>query len=1048
LSEAAAASVASSGGRATAGVKHGVLSQYSRDGDTRRVDLLNVSLFAVACIVCFASLIIVLAFNIWAPAAMVHETFGVHYTAYLMLSQTYYFVRNAHFFTLLYTFLPNFVVHSVFASATEFAKFQLYSLAIYFINGLVLAAILARVIFSRLPRFEKALILIVAGSPTIIVSKIVNPLTINYQMLEIVIFVVMTRGFMLIVTGLWMPSRWHAVVYGACAAVAVGTKLSLVVICVPFLLVLSTYRSGYRSLWMAALAFLISGTVTGGCLLIVYLQLHLDYVLPFVRDLLTLSTDPSWLDQDVPALTYELTHWVGPSAILFGFWILVLTWGLSVACAVWATIRLRRRAYFPMVLLSVGVAVFVGYVVVRRTAPHSIYDAVMYTVFDAAILASLTLRRLHSWTLASAILAGLLLAWAEPLLVDNPIPQKISGLTRVSEGSRAIAGLMDAHPDLPIVYYVPDIRESLIFPSVHLYPVASGDRDPLERVYMATYQPRASFRTPSSGVLQEPHVMVVPEYVPAGLDSSNPQSFDVFRTFAPFSQAESDPSNECQRFAFAAFWSNLDLQFATRPTTVTVCVITSPPVPRPIAVPPPVGSTNLALGRPATESSTIGGGSAEQAVEGDFASDSDSNSMAQTDYEHQPWWQVDLGSSETIDSVEIWNRKDCCQDRLRSLYVLVADVPFASSDLIATLAQPGVSAYYIGDQVDRPTVVAIGRTARHVRIQLTDTNYLALAEVAVWHAAQAGPSDDSPAIDLALGQTAMQSSTIGASGPGNALDGTLKEADRPGPLAHTQWDQTAWWQVDLGSVQQIGDIDIWNRADCCTNELADFYVFVSDLPFATTDLLGTALQSGVTNYWVPGDAARPTRVAANRSGRYVRLQRARPGYVALAQVQVFQARNPVTETLASPEVNLALSQHATQSSSLEGSGPENAIDGIIKDDARPGPLAHTQYDQVPWWEVDIGSSQDIGTIDIWNRSDCCGERLANFYVLVSDEPLTSRDLLESARQAGVSDYFVSGQAGRPTRIDVRRTGRYVRIQPAHPGYLALAQVQVWKDSSR
>jgi hypothetical protein len=44
-----------------------------------------------------------------------------------------------------------------------------------------------------------------------------------------------------------------------------------------------------------------------------------------------------------------------------------------------------------------------------------------------------------------------------------------------------------------------------------------------------------------------------------------------------------------------------------------------------------------------------------------------------------------------------------------------------------------------------------------------------------------------------------------------------------GTISHTNNDAQAWWEVDLGSVQAINRIKVWNRADCCTGTTADFY---------------------------------------------------------------------------------------------------------------------------------------------------------------------------------------------------------------------------------
>jgi RHS repeat-associated protein len=89
--------------------------------------------------------------------------------------------------------------------------------------------------------------------------------------------------------------------------------------------------------------------------------------------------------------------------------------------------------------------------------------------------------------------------------------------------------------------------------------------------------------------------------------------------------------------------------------------------------------------------------------------------------------------------------------------------------------------------------------------------------------------------------------------------------------------------------------------------------------------------------------------------------------------------------------------------------------------------------------------QNIQNINVWNRTDCCGEALTNFYVFVSDNPFTANDVASTQNQSGVSTYYVAGQGGVPTTIGVNRTGRYVRVQLGGYERLSVAEVQVFGD---
>jgi YD repeat-containing protein len=141
--------------------------------------------------------------------------------------------------------------------------------------------------------------------------------------------------------------------------------------------------------------------------------------------------------------------------------------------------------------------------------------------------------------------------------------------------------------------------------------------------------------------------------------------------------------------------------------------------------------------------------------------------------------------------------------------------------------------------------------------------------------------------------------------------------------------------------------------------------------------------------------------------------------------------------------NLAFGQQATQSSTAWGASADRAVDGNTDGNFGNNSVTHTTVESEAWWQVDLGSVQSISTIDVWNRTDCCGDALTNFYVFVSDNPFTSTGLSATQNQSGVSGFHVSGQAGTPTSISVGRTGRYVRVQLVGTDRISLAEVQVW-----
>lgn len=152
-----------------------------------------------------------------------------------------------------------------------------------------------------------------------------------------------------------------------------------------------------------------------------------------------------------------------------------------------------------------------------------------------------------------------------------------------------------------------------------------------------------------------------------------------------------------------------------------------------IAIATPV---NLALTGTASQSSTYyfdyqastptDAAIAARAINGD-ASATDATT-SHTNLEFQPWWQVDLGSMSDISKIAVWNRQNCCQERLADFTVSVLD---ESSSVVWSSFFSGPASYY--EEFDLSSLSVFGQT---VKIQLSGTNYLHLAEVQIFGNAQ------------------------------------------------------------------------------------------------------------------------------------------------------------------------------------------------------------------------------------------------------------------------------------------------------------------------
>ena len=138
-----------------------------------------------------------------------------------------------------------------------------------------------------------------------------------------------------------------------------------------------------------------------------------------------------------------------------------------------------------------------------------------------------------------------------------------------------------------------------------------------------------------------------------------------------------------------------------------------------------------------------------------------------------------------------------------------------------------------------------------------------------------------------------------------------------------------------------------------------------------------------------------------------------------------------------------MNKPASQSSSYySGNYPASrAVDGVTT--GIDPDYSHTTNSYEPWWEVDLGRLANIDNIKIFNRTDCCSDRLTNFHIFISETPFTSNTVAGIQSQPGVIDIHNTGQAGLLSDKAINGRGRYVRIQLEGIGILSLAEVQVF-----
>jgi mono/diheme cytochrome c family protein len=109
--------------------------------------------------------------------------------------------------------------------------------------------------------------------------------------------------------------------------------------------------------------------------------------------------------------------------------------------------------------------------------------------------------------------------------------------------------------------------------------------------------------------------------------------------------------------------------------------------------------------------------------------------------------------------------------------------------------------------------------------------------------------------NIALQGTAKQSSDYGGGNrAAKALDGG--KGGSFGSCACTKQEDGAWWEVDLGGVNPIDSVQIWNRHDCCPERLDNVTAAIlgADRKEVSKKQFGKAVQQ---NSWVLNEDAAP-----------------------------------------------------------------------------------------------------------------------------------------------------------------------------------------------
>lgn len=260
---------------------------------------------------------------------------------------------------------------------------------------------------------------------------------------------------------------------------------------------------------------------------------------------------------------------------------------------------------------------------------------------------------------------------------------------------------------------------------------------------------------------------------------------------------------------------------------------------RAVAVPSLI---NVATIGAATQSSNLASYTANLAINGSNGDFTHTDGSAAT-----PWWQVAWGADQTIYTVTLNNRSDCCQSRLRdvTVQILAADgvtVLFTSPLLNPENVLNGPAAITVDVASANGGVPVVGRIVKVTRTPDPDASgfgavagnshdayTLSLAEVTVLVPDPNNGTGQTGIRNIARNGTATQTSTLGSFTASLGIDGNT------GNFTHTiNTDHAAAWTLNLKSRALIYEITVNNRGDgCCQFRLRDITVEILDADATT-----------------------------------------------------------------------------------------------------------------------------------------------------------------------------------------------------------------------
>ncbi len=331
-------------------------------------------------------------------------------------------------------------------------------------------------------------------------------------------------------------------------------------------------------------------------------------------------------------------------------------------------------------------------------------------------------------------------------------------------------------------------------------------------------------------------------------------------------------------------------------------------------------------------------------------------------------------------------------------------------------------------------------------------------------------------------KTVRQSSVSDASlyGAEKGNDGTADSAS----VIETGNGSNPWWEVDLGQEYTIGTIKLYPKQGVGYSQyLGGSHIFLTNTPYdGNTPAFDQGTPVSIPNTDI---GFIEMTLATKNVGRYLRVQRNTYGQLSFTELEVYQTEtNPkpipqitsltgmLYNATSEESVNVRkgiVSADPVVLRSWQAAWPERravkGIDGNMNGNSKDnsgGSLvgilnpswtpngsgcrwdswrnvfsaygcAYTGVN-LPWWEVDLGASKEIGEIKIWRITDIPSDDPRGIsgptYIFITETPYDPTKNPNINEGISLAPYITppSVPEPRPYTIPINRKGRYVRIQ--------------------